>query len=86
MKLAPQQIAWLKGLEMAIGGAIGSALLQGLTAGLPTNKQGWMKFGGIVLGSAYAAVRVYVMQSPLSAVQTAEPAKPVENVIAAPSD
>lgn len=67
MKLTPQQLAWLKGAEVAIGGAVVTAIFEDLKAGgLPQNKAGWFKFAGVVGGAAYGAARLYFTKSPLT--------------------
>jgi hypothetical protein len=68
MRLTPQQVAWLKGAEMAVAGAVASVVLQSITAGFPTTKAGWWKFATIVAGSAYGALRLYMTQSPIQDV------------------
>ena len=67
MKLTPQQKAWLRGLEIACGGAIATTAYEiYTTGGLPHDKAGWVKFGCVLLAAATGAVRLYLQKSPLS--------------------
>jgi hypothetical protein len=68
MKLSPQQIAWLKGAEKAVAVGIVTGVGEAHIGGLPTTKAGWLKFGSIVAAAGYAAVRLYLKQSPLTGV------------------
>lgn len=66
MKLSPQQVTWLKGAEVAIVGAVVSAVFEDLkSGGLPHDKAGWLKFAGVVGAAAYGAARLYLTKSPL---------------------
>lgn len=82
MSFTPQQIAWFKGAEMAVGGAVVGALLESPMADFHS-KAGWVKFAGIVGASAYGALRLYMAQSPFQGVLV--PQKPSEAPPEAPA-
>lgn len=76
MKLTPQQVACFKGLEVAVGGAIVSAVIEDVKAGgLPHDRAGWIKFAGVAASAAYGAARLYLAQSPLTATTSAQGAQ-----------
>lgn len=65
MKLTPQQRLWLRGLELALAGAIYTAYENGAFS-FPHNKAGWLKLGAVFLSIAVAVTRAYLQKSPLT--------------------
>lgn len=75
MKFTPQQIAWLKTGEKAVGSAIATVAVDALIhGGLPTTKAGWYKLGGAVVSVVYTTIRLYISSTPFPG-QTASPAE-----------
>lgn len=71
MTFTTQQKAWLRGLELAFAGAVGSTLYEYFSTGgvLPHDKAGWLKLAGIATAAATGAVRLYLQKSPLNKIQ-----------------
>ncbi len=64
----PQPVkTWLKGAETAVVAALFAAFTAGNIADLHTRK-GWCEFIGGTLAAGYGALRLYMMQSPISTV------------------
>ena len=64
----PQPVkTWLKGAETAVVAALFAAFTAGNIADLHTRK-GWAEFVGGTLAAGYGALRLYMMQSPISTV------------------
>lgn len=67
VKLPEPVKKWAKGLEVAVVAALFTAFASAPIANL-TTRTGWAEFIGGTVAAAYGAVRLYMMQSPISMV------------------